>query len=687
MNKRKINSCCIQTSKRLDADERKHEDSWKLSSILYNKVEEQTRCQNSVEEKAYCQDLCGSSEDGSCGRGRSLRSIASNDVRKVSPSETRDGIGKDAFTGRDETLGMTGDIGTDAIIVNDEVMVKAEVLGMDADIGKGEVMGKDKTLGMTADIGKNTGMGKDETIGSDAFIGRYGAMEKDTTMGTDAVMGKDETIGSDAFIGRYGAIGRDGDMGRDADTGTWNADTDIGKSIGKGKEGRTMGDDNSGTIIPLEAFPKKIQEMAKVLVEYENYNQDYLLISMLSAVATAIGNTCQIRIKGCWTSSPILYVILVGRPGVGKTPPLDFAFKPIRAHDYKLLKKYKEDDEAYSLFMEKRKSRKFTYSQSEIPEIPILQRTVISDFTPEALMQAHNVNQRGIVAFVDEIMGMFNTVNQYSKGQLIEQLLTAHSGKPLDITRCSLDIPIHIEQPCINIIGTTQTKRVHELVDKGYGDNGLIDRILFAYPKRHTISPWQLHGTESNYDGRECFDLWADVVEKILALPCQYDDETGMVIPTIINFTAEAQQHFFDWRNRTVDYINSIKDDALIDGRIMKTHLNTARLALVIQMMRWACGEADNDNVDIDSVKAAIELGEYFEECYTRLQKYMTIDSIQPQKKILLDGLEHEFTTADALKIGEEMGLSERSVMYTLTDLQTMKVIRKIKRGEYEKLQ
>ena len=215
-------------------------------------------------------------------------------------------------------------------------------------------------------------------------------------------------------------IGKDEVMGRDAAIGTWNVDTDMGKE----DKDRTIGDDNSGTTIPLGAFPKKIQEMAKVLVEYENYNQDYLLVSMLSAVATAIGNTCQIRIKGCWTSSPILYVILVGRPGVGKTPPLDFAFKPIRAHDYKLLKKYKEDDEAYSLFMEKRKSRKFTYSQSEIPEIPILQRTVISDFTPEALMQAHNVNQRGIVAFVDEIMGMFNTVNQYSKGQLIEQLLT-----------------------------------------------------------------------------------------------------------------------------------------------------------------------------------------------------------------------------------------------------------------------
>ena len=635
MNKRKINKCSTQTSKRLDVDKCQHEGSGKSSSILYNKVEEQTRCQNS----------CVSSKDGSSGRGSNYRSIASNDVRKVSPSETKDGL------------------------------EKGETLEKDEAIGRGTV------------------------IESGAFIGRDEIMEKDTTMGTDAVTGMDadmvndevmvkgKVLGRDVGVGSHAAMRRDEAIGKDAAIGTWDADTDMGKGIGKGKDERTMGDDNSGTTIPLGAFPKKIQEMAKVLVEYENYNQDYLLVSMLSAVATAIGNTCQIRIKGCWTSSPILYVILVGRPGVGKTPPLDFAFKPIRAHDYKLLKKYKEDDEAYSLFMEKRKSRKFTYSQSEIPEIPILQRTVISDFTPEALMQAHNVNQRGIVAFVDEIMGMFNTVNQYSKGQLIEQLLTAHSGKPLDITRCSLDIPIHIEQPCINIIGTTQTKRVHELVDKGYGDNGLIDRILFAYPKRHTISPWQLHGTESNYDGRECFDLWADVVEKILALPCQYDDETGMVIPTIINFTAEAQQHFFDWRNRTVDYINSIKDDALIDGRIMKTHLNTARLALVIQMMRWACGEADNDYVDIDSVKAAIELGEYFEECYARLQKYMTIDSIQPQKKILLDGLEHEFTTADALKIGEEMGLSERSVMYTLTDLQTMKVIRKIKRGEYEKLQ
>ena len=87
---------------------------------------------------------------------------------------------------------------------------------------------------------------------------------------------------------------------------------------------------------------------------------------------------------------------------------------------------------------------------------------------------------------------MFNAVNQYSKGQLIEQLLTAFSGKPLDVSRCSMPIPIHIERPFINIVGTMQTTRVHELVDKGYKDNGLLDRIIFVYPLSQEISDWPI---------------------------------------------------------------------------------------------------------------------------------------------------------------------------------------------------
>jgi hypothetical protein len=82
--------------------------------------------------------------------------------------------------------------------------------------------------------------------------------------------------------------------------------------------------------IPLNAFPSKIQDMILVLSRQENYSIEYTMASLLVAVSTAIGNAVNIRIRGGWISNPALYMILVGRPGMGKTPPLDFAFRPIR---------------------------------------------------------------------------------------------------------------------------------------------------------------------------------------------------------------------------------------------------------------------------------------------------------------------------------------------------------------------
>lgn len=95
--------------------------------------------------------------------------------------------------------------------------------------------------------------------------------------------------------------------------------------------------------IPLDAFPAKIQDMILALARQENYSIEYMMASLLVAVSTAIGNAVNIRIRGGWISNPALYMILVGRPGMGKTPPLDFAFRPIRKHDAKIIKQFKLD--------------------------------------------------------------------------------------------------------------------------------------------------------------------------------------------------------------------------------------------------------------------------------------------------------------------------------------------------------
>ena len=433
--------------------------------------------------------------------------------------------------------------------------------------------------------------------------------------------------------------------------------------------------------IPLEAFPAKIQDMILTLARQENYTIEYMMASLLVAVSTAIGNTLNIFILGVWISNSSRYMILIGRPGTGKTPPLDFAFRPIRKHDAQAVKQFKLEMEQYNNLIESNKGKK--ENTTPLPDKPILQRTIISDFTPEALMRALDDNHRGVVVYVDEIMGMFNAVNQYSRGQLIEQLLTAFSGKPLDISRCSMPVPIHIEYPFINIVGTMQITRMHELIEKGYKENGLLDRIIFVYPSSQEISDWQLDEDSSFASFEKYSNMWESIFNKVIDLPFSDNDN----VQSILDFSPEAKAYFTNWRNNAIRAVNQIQDDGLVDSRVIKAPMITARLALVLQILRWACGEVHKDFVDIDSTKSAIALSKYFESCYADIQKYMLRESIEPQKKELLDCLSATFTTADAIQAGKEVGQSERSVMYSLVNLATNKIIKKIKRGEYEKLQ
>jgi hypothetical protein len=436
--------------------------------------------------------------------------------------------------------------------------------------------------------------------------------------------------------------------------------------------------------IPLDVFPAKLQDMVLALARQENYSIEYTMASLIAAASTAIGNAVNIRIRGGWISSPVLYMILVGRPGMGKTPPLDFAFRPIRKRDAKIIKQFKTDMEYFNSILESYKGKKD--ERPSLPPKPILKRTIISDFTPEALIRAIDDNPRGVAVYVDEIMGMFNAVNQYNKGQLIEQLLTAFSGKPLDVSRCSMPIPIHIERPFINIVGTMQTTRVHELVDKGYKDNGLLDRIIFVYPSSQEIPDWQMDEDSASSSFEKYSTLWENIINRICEIPFTIDENEG-IVQNVLNFSPEASAWFTNWCNASIRAVNQIKDDTLVDSRIMKTPVIAARLALVFQILRWVCGEVHKDFVDIDSTKSAIRLTSYFEDCFSNIQRFMIMESIEPQKKGLLDLVPSLFTTAEAVQAGKEVGMSERTVMYVLNDLAAKKVIRKIKRGEYEKLQ
>ena len=433
------------------------------------------------------------------------------------------------------------------------------------------------------------------------------------------------------------------------------------------------------TGLPLEVFQARIQELVLNLARYENFNVEYTASILLSAVATAIGNSCRIRIKGEWKTSPSIYMMLVGRPGLGKTPPLGFLYRPIREHD-RMYEKYNEEWNAYEKALASSGNRR----GGEVEDCTLLRKpqlvtTVISDFTPEAMMSIHQHNPRGIALVVDEIRSLFNSVKRYNnRNNLIEDLLTAYSGQPLKVIRKSEARPILIKNPCINIIGSVQTNLLPEIFRAEYMANGLLDRFLFVYPKDRRISGWKRNdGTIARPD---LVGQWREVLDRIVNLP--YPTEA------VLNMADDAEAYFYNWYNGIIEEVNAIEDDAEVESRKMKLSGNASRLSLVFQVLKWATDGDGMQCVDLESVQAAIRMIGYYEETYRRIQEQIVANNIGESKEAWLSLLGNTFTAGDAIVAGKRVELSRRSVYYALKQLccQPNPLLEKIDHGTYRKL-
>lgn len=183
---------------------------------------------------------------------------------------------------------------------------------------------------------------------------------------------------------------------------------------------------------------------------------------------------------------------------------------------------------------------------------------------------------------------------------------------------------------------------------------------------------------------------WEKIVNKVLALDYDTESEGGETeerTTHVLSMNSEAKEYFFSWWNGKVERINRMVDDAEVDSREMKHPAQVARLALLIQVLRYASDEGHLQFVDIESIKAAIRLNDYFEDSYSRTSSFVANDICEEPPKVLLELLPDTFDTKTAIAIGKgQQGVSERTVMNYLKELCQSRLIRKAKAGQYEKI-
>lgn len=123
-----------------------------------------------------------------------------------------------------------------------------------------------------------------------------------------------------------------------------------------------------------------------------------------------------------------------------------------------------------------------------------------------------------------------------------------------------------------------------------------------------------------------------------------------------------------------------------VESRKMKLNSNAGRIALILQLLKWASGEGHMDYVDLKSVSGAIDLIDYYEQTYDRI-KTLAQDKPQDGSSWILR-LNDEFTTKDAERAAMQAGLSRRSVYNALDRMSSgpNPLLIKTGHGQYAKI-
>lgn len=80
---------------------------------------------------------------------------------------------------------------------------------------------------------------------------------------------------------------------------------------------------------PIDALPSRLQVIIREANATLGFPVDYMAGAMLSAMAAVIGNTHSAEAMTGWKEYAILFVALVGCPGVCKSHPLSYVMQPL----------------------------------------------------------------------------------------------------------------------------------------------------------------------------------------------------------------------------------------------------------------------------------------------------------------------------------------------------------------------
>jgi hypothetical protein len=377
------------------------------------------------------------------------------------------------------------------------------------------------------------------------------------------------------------------------------------------------------TPFPVDVYPEPIRSFITDAERAIGCDASLVALPLLSALASAIGNTHRITLKGIWSEPAIVWTVTVGESGTMKTPAFKLAMKPVRKAQSEAFKEHQaamaeweaeqQRYEAELAGWRRRRANGHGDASDQPKKLvpPVARRYVVSDTTTEALAPILLGNPRGVLLARDELAGWLGSFDRYSKGGKggadSAHWLSMHNGETMTVDRKS-GVPPMIDVPSasVSITGGIQPGILSRALGQEHHESGMAARLLLAYPPRKP-KRW----TEADVDAKTEAAV-AAVFERLYALTPDTDDN-GDERPRLVTLTDDAKREWVTFVNEHAAEQVELSGD--LAAAWSKLEGYAARFALVLHLVRWAANDPtlrDPARVDAASIAAGVSLSRWF---------------------------------------------------------------------------
>ncbi|PIV89415.1 MAG: hypothetical protein COW48_00655, partial [Hydrogenophilales bacterium CG17_big_fil_post_rev_8_21_14_2_50_63_12] len=409
----------------------------------------------------------------------------------------------------------------------------------------------------------------------------------------------------------------------------------------------------------LALLPDTLKPWAVDICERVQCAPDFVAAAIMAGLGSIIGRKLGIRpqARTDWTETPNQWALVVGRPGVLKSPALEAALSPIKrlaatateahqaeAKDYaravKLAKLRAEEGEkaARKVLARAPDTDVSDYLNSEEPEAPTARRYIAVDSNTASLGELHRQNPNGLLVHRDEMVSLLKGLDREDQAEARGFYLTGWNGNsPYTFDRIGRGLNLHIPAVCLSMLGSTQPGRIAEYirhaVKGGAGDDGLIQRFgLLVWPD--TGGDWR--NVDRWPDGeakRAAFQVYETLDRlDVEAIGAQRDtDQEGEPDGQhYLRFAAGGLGLFLEWRTDLETRLRGGDLHPAMESHLSKYRKLVPTLALVLHLAGGGTGP-----VTERATLQALAWAEYLETHARRAYASVTTPEVGAAKAII----------------------------------------------------